>query len=58
MLELLHGFKPHENVLKAHEICAENKISSVREESSSSHANQGCNQLAAKTDQKNAAESL
>ena len=42
--ELLDGFKPHENVLK--------------EESNSSHANQGYDQLTAKNDKKNAAESL
>ena len=57
-MELFDGFKSHENVLKAHEIRAENKINSLKEESNSSHANQGYDQLTAKMDKKNAVESL
>ena len=45
--ELLDGFKSHENVLKAHEICADQLIISLREESNSSHVNQGYDQLTA-----------
>ena len=58
MLEMLDGFKSHENVLKAHKLRAENNIGSLKEESNSSHANQGYDQQAAKADKKNAAESL
>ncbi len=39
--ELLDGFKSHDNVLKAHEICADQLIISLKEESNSSHVNQG-----------------
>ena len=56
--ELLDGFKSHENVLEAHELRAENKIRSLKEESNSSHANQGYDQLVAKNDKKVAAETL
>jgi hypothetical protein len=56
--ELLDGFKPHENVLNAHKLWADNLIISLKEESNSSHANQGYDQLTAKNDKKNAAESL
>jgi hypothetical protein len=58
MLELLDGFKSHENVLAAHELHACNKIRSLKEESNTSHVNQGYDQLTAKTDKKNAAQSL
>ena len=58
VLELLDGFKSHENVLAAHRLRAENNIRSLKEESNSSHANQGYDQEAAKQDKKNAAESL
>ena len=37
--ELLDGFKSHENVLKAHEIHADQLIISLKEESNSSHVN-------------------
>ena len=56
--ELLDGFKSHENVLNAHKLQADNLIISLKEESNSSHVNQGYNQLTAKNDKKNAAESL
>ena len=56
--ELLDGFKSHENVLAAHQLRAENKISSLKEESNTSHANQGYDQLVAKNDKKVAAETL
>lgn len=56
--ELLDGFKSHENVLEAHELRANALIISLKEESNSSHVNQGYDQLVAKTDKKNAAESL
>ena len=56
--ELLDGFKSHENVLTAHELRYEHKIISLREESNSSHANQGYDQLVAKNDKKVAAETL
>ena len=58
VLELLDGFKSHENVLAAHRLRYENNIRSIKEESNSSHANQGYDQETAKTDKKNAAESL
>ena len=56
--ELLDGFKSHENVLNVHKLRADNLIISLKEESNSSHVNQGYNQLTAKNDKKNAAESL
>jgi hypothetical protein len=56
--ELLDGFKSHENVLNAHKLRADDLIISLKEESNSSHANQGYDQLTAKNDKKNAAESL
>jgi hypothetical protein len=56
--ELLDGFKSHENVLNAHKLRADNLIISLKEESNSSHVNQGYDQLTAKNDKKNAAESL
>jgi hypothetical protein len=37
--ELLDGFKSCENVLKAHKICADQLIISLKEESNSSHVN-------------------
>ena len=58
VLELLDGFKSHENVLEAHRLRAANNIRSLKEESNSSHANQGYDQEATKTDKKNATESL
>ena len=58
VLELLDGFKLHENVLKAYRLRAENTIYSIKEESTSSHTTQGCDQEAAKTDTRNVAESL
>ena len=58
MLELLDGFKSHENVLAAHQLRYDNKIMSLKEESNTSHVNQGYDQLTAKTDKKNAADSL
>ncbi len=56
--ELLDGFRSHKNVLEAHKLCAEALIISLKEESNSSHVNQGYNQLVAKNDKKNAAETL
>jgi hypothetical protein len=56
--KLLDGFKSHNNVLQAHKICANQLIISLKEESNSSHVNQGYNQLTAKNNKKNAAESL
>ena len=58
VLELLDGFKSHENVLEVHRLRAVNAMRAIKEESNSSTANQGCDQEAAKTDKKNAAESL
>ena len=58
IIELLDGCKSHKNVLKAHKICADQLIVSLKEESNSSHVNQGYDQLTAKNDKKNAAESL
>jgi len=58
MVELLDGFKSHENVLAAHELRRDNKIRSLKEESNTSHVNQGYDQLTAKSDKKNAAEAL
>jgi hypothetical protein len=56
--KFLDGFKSHNNVLQAHKICADQLIISLKEESNSSHVNQGYNQLPAKNNKKNAAESL
>jgi hypothetical protein len=56
--ELLDGFRSHENVLEAHELHAQTLIISLKEESNSSYINQEYNQLVAKNDKKNAAESL
>ena len=56
--KLLDGFKLHKNVLKAHKLCSNALIISLREESNSSHVNQGYDQLVAKNDKKNAAKSL
>ena len=58
MVELLDGFKSHENVLDAHELRRDNKIRLLKEESNTSNVNQGYDQLAAKSDKQNAAESL
>lgn len=58
MLELMDGFKSHENVLAAHQMRIDHKIMSLKEESNTSHVNQGYDQLTAKTDKKNAAASL
>ena len=58
MLELLDGFKSHENVLAAHEFRACNKIHFLEEESNTSHINQGYNQITAKMGKKNAVMSL
>jgi hypothetical protein len=58
VLELLDGFKSHENVLAAHRLRAENNIRSLKEESNTLHANQGYDQETAKQDKKHAAESL
>jgi len=55
--ELLDGFKSHENVLNAHKLRADNLIISLKEESNSSSI-KDTNQLTAKNDKKNAAESL
>ncbi len=56
--ELLDGFKLHEIVLNAHKLRADNLIISLKEESNSSHVNQGYDQLTAKNNKKNATESL
>ncbi len=56
--ELLDGIKLHKNVLNAHKLRADNLIISLKEESNSSHVNQGYDQLTAKNNKKNAAESL
>ena len=56
--ELLDRFKSHENVLKAHKICADQLIISLKEESNSLHVNQGYDQPTAKNDKKNAADSF
>jgi hypothetical protein len=56
--ELLDGFKSNENVLKAHKICADQLIISLKEESNSSQVNQGYDQPTVNNDKKNAAESL
>ena len=58
IVELLDGFKSHENVLEAHELRAKNNIDSLKEESNSSHVNQGYDQLVAKNDKKVASETL
>ena len=58
MLELLDGFKSQENNLKAHKLRVENKVRSTEEESNSSRANHGYDQLTAKNNKKLAAKSL
>ena len=58
MLVLFGGLKSHENVLEAHRLRAANNICLIKDESNSSHANQGCDQGTIKTAKKNAAESL
>jgi hypothetical protein len=58
MLGLLDCFKSHKNVLSANELHSDHNIWSLKEESNSSHLNQGYNQLTAKSDKKNAVESL
>ena len=58
VLELLDGFKSHENVLAANELRAEAKINSLKEESNTSHVCQGYDQHVARTDKKNVSESL
>jgi len=58
VLELLDGFGSHEHVLESHELRAANKIRSLKEESSTSHANQGYDQETARRDKQKAAESL
>ena len=58
MVELLDGFKSHGNVLEAHQLSADNKIISLKEESNTYHACQGYDQLAAKNDKRVAAETL
>jgi hypothetical protein len=55
LAELLDGFMSHKNVLQAHKICADQSIISFKEESNSSHVNQGYDQLTAKNDKKNTA---
>ncbi len=58
MMELLDGFKSHENLLSANELRSDHNIWSLKEESNSSHLNQGYDQRTAKCDKKNAVESL
>eukprot|EP00957_Ditylum_brightwellii_P008027 609012-Ditylum_brightwellii.AAC.1 len=58
MLELLDGFKSHENVLAANELQANALINSLKEESQTSHVCQGYDQHVAREDKKNVAESL
>jgi hypothetical protein len=58
MLELLDGFKSHENVLPAHQLRIDFKIRSLKEESNTSHVCQAYDQLVAREDKRNAAESL
>ena len=58
MLELLDGFKSHENVLAANELRAKHKINSLKEESNTSHVCQGYDQQVARADKKNTAECL
>ena len=58
MLVLFGGFKSHENVLEAHRLRAANNMGLIKDESNSSHANQGCDQGTVKTAKKNTAESL
>ena len=58
MVELLDGFGSHERVLEAHELRTKFLITSAKEESTTSHANQGYDQFVAKNDKKVAAETL
>jgi len=58
MLELLDGFKSHENVLAANELRVKALINSLKEESHTSHVCQGYDQHVARADKKNVAESL
>jgi hypothetical protein len=58
ILELLDGFKSQDNVLSANELRSDHNIRLLKEESNSSHLNQGYDQLTAKSDKKNAVKSL
>ncbi len=58
ILELLDGFKLHNNVLSANELHSDHNIWLLKEESNLSHLNQGYDQLTAKSDKKNAVKSL
>ena len=58
ILELLDGFGSHERVLEAHELRAKFLVLSAKEESNTSHANQGYDQFVAKEDKRKAAEIL
>ena len=55
MVELLDGFRSHENGFEANELRASNNIMSLKEESNTSHANQAYDQFVAKNDKKVAA---
>jgi hypothetical protein len=52
--ELLDGFKSHENLFKAHKICANQLIISLNKKSNLFHVNQGYDKLTAKNNKKNA----
>jgi hypothetical protein len=56
--KLLDGFKSHENFLEAHKLRANASIISLKEESNSSHVNQGYDQMVAKNNKKNATKIL
>ena len=50
--EILHRFKFNENDLVTHQLCADYKISSLKEDSNSSRVNQAHDHIFAKNDKK------
>ena len=58
MIELLNGFGSHKQVLEAHELRAKFIVLSAKEESNTSHTNQGCDQFVTKEDKRKADDNL
>ena len=58
MIELLNGFGSHKQVLEAHELRAKFLVLSAKEESNTSHTNQGCDQFVTKEDKRKADDNL
>ena len=58
MIELLNGFGSHGEVLEAHELRSKFLVLSAKEESNTSHANQGYNQFVAKEEKSKSYEPI